>query len=99
MEQQTAGSERPRADSGPRNEGKLVAEHTGTTEQSGTSGVSDRRRAELERLEAEAGIAHDAADESVPQRREPDSARSAMAVDPVSTPTDPAIINPDIDKR
>ena len=36
--------------------------------QSGHFGVSDKRRAELARMEQEAGVQHEAADESVPSR-------------------------------
>ncbi len=36
--------------------------------QSGHFGVSDQRRAELARMEREAGVQHEAADESVPTR-------------------------------
>ncbi len=58
------------AESVPHNNGRLVGER------SGEFGVSDARRAELSRLEQEAGVQHDATDESVPSRPSRDPERA-----------------------
>ena len=55
----------------PQNDGRLISEN------SGQFGVSDLRRAELSRLERDAGIEHEAADESVPDRPVRDPQRAA----------------------
>lgn len=101
MEQATANTS-TRSEELPHGEGRLVSERPGPGEQSGTSGVSDKRRAELERLEAEAGTQHEAADESVPQQPRDGDAASGLkpgvaSGQPNRNSTNP--LNPDIDKR
>lgn len=51
----------------PHSDGRLVSEN------SGQFGVSDARRAELSQMEQDAGVQHEAADESVPQQPARDS--------------------------
>ena len=46
----------------PSNDGRLISEN------SGQFGVSDKRRAQLSQMEQDAGVQHEAADESVTSR-------------------------------
>lgn len=102
MAQQTGEIANTRSEELTHGEGRLVSEHPSPAGQSGTSGVSDTRRAELERLEAAAGTQHEAADESVPQQGAPQHAGSGLRPDvgsgrPAAASGNPR--NPDIDKR
>ena len=97
MQQQTRATGGAHAEDTSHTEGRLVSERSGSEEQSGTSGVSDKRRAELEQLEIDAGTEHEAPDETVPQR-------SQTGLDASGPPQGAAAgsagaVNPDIDKR
>ena len=65
------GTQRNGAQGVPHDDGRLVGSR------SGQYGVSDDRRAELSQMEQDAGVQHEAADESVPQRPEHDLGRAA----------------------
>lgn len=104
--------EQPRDAAGTQAEGTphdeqhpVAVERSGASEQTGTAGVSDKRRAELQRMEADAGMAHEAADESVPQRTEPvrtsydQSQAPASGRQPSPEGLRQTTVNPDIDKR
>ena len=56
------GTQRSGTEGVPQSDGRLVSEN------SGQFGVSDERRAELSQLEQDAGVQHEAADESVISR-------------------------------
>ena len=55
----------------PHNDGRLISEN------SGQFGVSDKRRAQLSQMEQDAGVQHEAADESVPSRSDEDREQAA----------------------
>ena len=59
------------AESVPHNDGRLISEN------SGQFGVSDKRRAQLSQMEQDAGVQHEAPDESVPSRSDEDRERDA----------------------
>ena len=90
MDEQAAGNTTRPTEASPTGN-SLRSERSGVAAQTGTAGVSDTRRAELERLEADAGAAHDAADRSVPEQ--PATGR------PASDASDLARTNPETRKR
>ena len=65
------GRQRNGAEGVPHEDGRLVGDR------SGQYGVSDERRAELSQLEQDAGVQHEAADETVSQQPDANKERSA----------------------
>ncbi len=64
---------------GTQRKGAEDASHEGRLagDRSGQYGVSDERRAQLSQMEQDAGVQHEAVDESVPQRHPASTERSA----------------------
>ena len=92
-------TESTRSEEKSHNEGRRAFERAGPEEQSGTSGVSDQRRAELERMEAEAGTQHEGADESVAQQPAGRAQGVREREDSLASQDHRGSANPDIDKR